>query len=139
MFHNPDELHEAIDPRQERALQRKIDFMILLYLAVCYAFFYVDKTTLSYVAHFWRSDIAICIRWALNRAGRARFSISAFSSGRISSCSRHMVTTLLLKQRLTSIYIVPTNFVMQRFPIGKLFWCQYCCLGILSYAESMCL
>jgi hypothetical protein len=26
----------------------QIDFMILPYLAVCYAFFYIDKTTLSY-------------------------------------------------------------------------------------------
>jgi hypothetical protein len=52
LFNNPDELHEVLDPRQERALQRKIDFMILPYLAVCYAFFYIDKTTLSYAAIF---------------------------------------------------------------------------------------
>jgi hypothetical protein len=52
LFNNPDELHKAIDPRQERALQRKIDFMILPYLAVCSAFFYIDKTTLSYAAIF---------------------------------------------------------------------------------------
>lgn len=52
LFNNPDELHEAIDPGQERALQRKIDFMILPYLAVCYVFFYVDKTTLSYAVIF---------------------------------------------------------------------------------------
>jgi hypothetical protein len=56
LFDNPDDLHEAIDPAAERALQRKIDFMILPYLAVCYAFFYIDKTTLSYAAIFGIRD-----------------------------------------------------------------------------------
>jgi hypothetical protein len=52
LFKDPDELHEVLEPRAERILQRKIDFMILPYLAVCYAFFYIDKTTLSYAAIF---------------------------------------------------------------------------------------
>lgn len=56
LFNNPDELHEAIDPRDERRLQTKIDLMILPYLAVCYAFFYIDKTTLSYAAIFGIRD-----------------------------------------------------------------------------------
>ena len=56
LFANPDELHEAIAPADERALQLKIDFMILPYLAVCYAFFYIDKTTLSYAAIFGIRD-----------------------------------------------------------------------------------
>ena len=56
LFNNPDELHEAISQADERALQRKIDFMILPYLAVCYAFFYIDKTTLSYAAIFGIRD-----------------------------------------------------------------------------------
>lgn len=37
---------------EERHLVRKIDLMIIPYLAVCYAFFYIDKTTLSYAAIF---------------------------------------------------------------------------------------
>jgi hypothetical protein len=56
LFDNPDDLHDVIDPAAERALQRKIDFMILPYLAVCYAFFYIDKTTLSYAAIFGIRD-----------------------------------------------------------------------------------
>lgn len=56
LFSNPDELHEAISPEEEARLQRKIDFMILPYLAVCYAFFYIDKTTLSYAAIFGIRD-----------------------------------------------------------------------------------
>lgn len=56
LFSNPDELHEVISLQDERRLQRKIDFMILPYLAVCYAFFYIDKTTLSYAAIFGIRD-----------------------------------------------------------------------------------
>jgi hypothetical protein len=48
LFDHPDQIHEPRDPIEERRLVRKIDFMILPYLAVCYAFFYIDKTTLSY-------------------------------------------------------------------------------------------
>ncbi len=56
LFNNPDELHEVLDPAEERRLQWKIDLMILPYLAVCYAFFYIDKTTLSYAAIFGIRD-----------------------------------------------------------------------------------
>lgn len=43
LFDDPDELHEEIDPVEARKLLWKVDFMILPYLAVCYAFFYIDK------------------------------------------------------------------------------------------------
>lgn len=43
LFDDPDELQEEIDPAEARRLLWKIDFMILPYLAVCYAFFYIDK------------------------------------------------------------------------------------------------
>ncbi|WPH02557.1 Hypothetical protein R9X50_00542200 [Acrodontium crateriforme] len=56
LFNSPNELHEPIDPLEERKLVRKIDFMILPYLAVCYCFFYIDKTTLSYAAIFGIRD-----------------------------------------------------------------------------------
>lgn len=52
LFRDPAEIHEPHDPAEEKRLVRKIDFMILPYLAVCYAFFYIDKTTLSYAAIF---------------------------------------------------------------------------------------
>jgi hypothetical protein len=48
LFSNPDELHEDIDPKEEKQLIRKIDLMILPYLAVCYAFFYIDKASLFF-------------------------------------------------------------------------------------------
>lgn len=47
LFDDPDELHEDVDPVEARKLLWKIDFMILPYLAVCYAFFYIDKVSRS--------------------------------------------------------------------------------------------
>ncbi|THD00420.1 hypothetical protein EYZ11_000147 [Aspergillus tanneri] len=55
LFHDS-EIHEPVDPAEARKLLWKIDFMILPYLAVCYAFFYIDKTTLSYAAIFGISE-----------------------------------------------------------------------------------
>lgn len=43
LFENSDELHEHVSYEDEKKVLRKIDFMILPYLAVCYAFFYIDK------------------------------------------------------------------------------------------------
>ena len=52
LFSSPDDLHEPFTEEEERKLVWKIDLLILPYLAVCYAFFYIDKTTLSYAAIF---------------------------------------------------------------------------------------
>ncbi|KAK4702678.1 hypothetical protein P7C70_g3544, partial [Phenoliferia sp. Uapishka_3] len=41
-----------IDPEKERQLRRKIDWIILPLLGICYMFYYVDKTTLGYAAIF---------------------------------------------------------------------------------------
>jgi hypothetical protein len=48
LFDDADELHEEVDPAEARKLLWKIDFMILPYLAVCYAFFYIDKVSLGF-------------------------------------------------------------------------------------------
>ena len=94
LFDNPDELHEAIDPAEERRLQWKIDLMILPYLAVCYAFFYIDKTTLSYAAIFGIQD-------DLNLKGTEYSWLSSiFYFGFL-------------------VWAFPTNYMMQRFPIAK--------------------
>lgn len=78
----------------ERRLVRKIDFMILPYLAVCYAFFYIDKTTLSYAALFGlRDDLGL-------RGTDYSWLSSVFYFGFLA-------------------WAIPTNLLMQRFPIGK--------------------
>lgn len=43
LFASGDEWHGSIDPTVERRLVRKIDLMILPFLAVCYAFYYVCR------------------------------------------------------------------------------------------------
>ncbi|KGB75365.2 hypothetical protein CNBG_1203 [Cryptococcus deuterogattii R265] len=43
---------DSIDPEEEKKLKRKLDMRIIPLLGVCYFFYYVDKTTLSYAAIF---------------------------------------------------------------------------------------
>ncbi|KXJ91625.1 allantoate permease [Microdochium bolleyi] len=47
---------ESIDQAKERAVIRKLDWRILPLLGICYFFYYVDKTTLSYAAIFGLRD-----------------------------------------------------------------------------------
>jgi MFS transporter, ACS family, DAL5 transporter family protein len=47
---------ESIDRAEEKKLLRKIDARILPLLGICYFFYYVDKTTLSYAAIFGLKD-----------------------------------------------------------------------------------
>jgi hypothetical protein len=56
LFANADDLHIPVDPAEEKKLIRKVDFRILPLIAVNYAFFYIDKTTLSYAAIFGIRD-----------------------------------------------------------------------------------
>jgi len=42
LFSSPTDIREAINTDEERKLVRKIDWMMLPYLSVCYAFFYVS-------------------------------------------------------------------------------------------------
>lgn len=53
LFDNPDDLREPIDPKEMKKLIRRIDFMIIPYLAVCYAFFYIDKVNI-HCSDFWQ-------------------------------------------------------------------------------------
>ncbi|PMD62332.1 putative MFS allantoate transporter [Hyaloscypha bicolor E] len=94
LFNSPTDVREAINPDEERKLVRKIDWMILPYLSVCYAFFYIDKTTLSYAAIF-------NIRQDLNLVGTEYSWLSSiFYFGFLA-------------------WAFPINFLLQRFPIGK--------------------
>ncbi|KAK6911067.1 hypothetical protein L486_05319 [Kwoniella mangroviensis CBS 10435] len=47
---------EALTPEMDRAVRRKIDMIVLPCLGICYLFYYVDKTTLSYAAIFGIKD-----------------------------------------------------------------------------------
>ena len=42
LFDNLDDMHQGFEPGEEKKLVRKIDLMILPFLSVCYAFYYVS-------------------------------------------------------------------------------------------------
>lgn len=42
LFDNEGGIHEPVGPDEDRKLLRKVDWMILPYISVCYAFFYVS-------------------------------------------------------------------------------------------------
>ncbi|KAK1515912.1 uncharacterized protein CCOS01_13110 [Colletotrichum costaricense] len=94
LFDNVGDVHGSIDPEEERRLVRKVDWMILPYISVCYVFFYIDKTTLSYAAIFG-------IQSDLNLKGTEYSWLSSiFYFGFL-------------------IWALPTNFMLQKFPIAK--------------------
>ncbi|GLI75187.1 hypothetical protein PoHVEF18_003440 [Penicillium ochrochloron] len=113
LFDDPDELHEEIDPVEARKLLWKIDFMILPYLAVCYAFFYIDKTTLSYAAIFGiRDDLHL-------HGTQYNWLSSIFYFGFLA-------------------WAFPTNFLMQRLPIGKYLGANIFMWGVFLMIQAAC-
>ncbi|QRD94700.1 MFS allantoate transporter [Aspergillus flavus] len=117
---NDQELQEPIDPVEARKLLWKIDFMILPYLAVCYAFFYIDKvvkdlfhTTLSYAAIFGINE-------DLNLHGTQYSWLSSiFYFGFLA-------------------WAFPTNFLMQRLPIGKYLGANIFMWGVFLMIQAAC-
>ncbi|KAK6608092.1 hypothetical protein H4I96_04327 [Botrytis cinerea] len=94
LFQDTEQLHQAIDPVEERKLIKKIDMIILPCLAVCYMFYYIDKTTLSYAAIFGIKD-------DLHLEGtKYSWLSSIFYFGWLA-------------------WAFPTNYLMQKFPVAK--------------------
>ncbi|KAL9092354.1 MAG: hypothetical protein Q9159_000862 [Coniocarpon cinnabarinum] len=113
LFNNPDELHEPYDEKEEARLVRKIDFMILPYLAVCYAFFYIDKTTLSYAAIFGiRDDLHL-------HGTQYNWLSSIFYFGFLA-------------------WAFPTNYMMQRFPIARYLGINIFMWGVFLMIQAAC-
>ena len=111
LFNSPSDLHEPISPEEDARVKRKVDWMILPYLAVCYVFFYVDKTTLSYAAIFG-------IREDLNLQGTQYSWLSSiFYFGFLA-------------------WAFPTNFLMQRLPIGKYLGFNICLWGVFLMIQA---
>ncbi|MCJ1462100.1 hypothetical protein MMC07_000700 [Pseudocyphellaria aurata] len=113
LLSDPDAVNDVVDPNEAKKLERKIDFMILPYLAVCYAFFYIDKTTLSYAAIF-------NIREDLNLKGtQYNWLSSIFYFGFLA-------------------WAFPTNFLMQRLPIGKYLGANIFMWGFFLMLQAAC-
>ncbi|OCF42569.1 hypothetical protein I317_03553 [Kwoniella heveanensis CBS 569] len=80
-----------IDPREEKRLKRKLDRRIIPLLGICYFFYYVDKTTLSYAAIFGiKDDLSL-------HGSQYSWLSSIFYFGWL-------------------VWAIPTNLIMQRSP-----------------------
>ncbi|KIW23309.1 uncharacterized protein PV07_11518 [Cladophialophora immunda] len=113
LFTNADDLHVPIDEAEEKKLIRKVDFLILPLIAVNYAFFYIDKTTLSYAAIFG-------IRDDLNLHGTQYSWLSSlFYFGFLA-------------------WAFPTNFLMQRLPLGKYLGFNIFMWGFFLMLQAAC-
>ncbi|PYH47371.1 MFS allantoate transporter [Aspergillus saccharolyticus JOP 1030-1] len=85
---------QSVAAEELKRLERKIDWAILPCLSVCYAFYYIDKTTLSYAAIFGIKD-------DLGLSGEQYSWLSSvFYFGFL-------------------VWAVPTNFLLQKFPVAK--------------------
>ncbi|PYH88990.1 MFS allantoate transporter [Aspergillus ellipticus CBS 707.79] len=113
LFNDPDALHEEVDPAEVRRILWKIDLMILPYLAVCYAFFYIDKTTLSYAAIFGiEEDLHL-------HGTQYSWLSSVFYFGFLA-------------------WAFPTNFLLQRLPIGKYLGANIFMWGVFLIIQAAC-
>ncbi|OJD33102.1 mfs allantoate transporter [Diplodia corticola] len=111
LFSDQDDVHQHCDAAEEGKLIRKIDWMILPYLSVCYVFFYLDKTTLSYAAIFGVSEDI-----HLDDVEYSWLS-SIFYFGFMA-------------------WALPTNLLMQRYPIGKYLAINIILWGLLLMAQA---
>ena len=116
LFDNPEELHEEIDPAEARRILWKIDFMILPYLAVCYAFFYIDKVGLKPIvspAFSSSRDQFFLLQTTLSYA--AIFGIK--DDLNLHGTQYSWLSSIFYFGFL--VWAFPTNFLMQRLPIGN--------------------
>ncbi|KAK2827836.1 hypothetical protein FQN49_007294 [Arthroderma sp. PD_2] len=122
LFSNPDDLHEYVDPKEARKLLWKIDLMILPYLAVCYAFFYIDKVSyLQKLAARGGTVYTIFgIREDLNLKGTQYSWLSSlFYFGFL-------------------IWAFPTNFLLQKYPVGKYLGVNIFMWGFFLMLQAAC-
>ncbi|KAJ5856668.1 uncharacterized protein N7529_010612 [Penicillium soppii] len=88
LFDNLDEIHEGFEPGEEKRIVRKIDLMILPFLSVCYAFYYLAfkcflywlpgfelpdefvDATVFYWKIFWSQPLSVGIFFMLQAAAR---------------------------------------------------------------------
>ncbi|KAI1307201.1 major facilitator superfamily domain-containing protein [Xylaria venustula] len=102
---------ELIDSAEEARLRRKLDYRILPLLSVCYFFYYVDKTTLSYAAIFGiKKDLS------LNSEDYSWLS-SLFYFGWLG-------------------WAIPSNLIMQRSPPGWYLSLNIFLWGVLLMAQA---
>lgn len=103
--------HEPLTDQEIKSLNRKIDWAILPFIGVAYAFFYIDKTTLSYAAIFGiQQDLAL-------HGTQYNWLSSIFYFGYL-------------------VWAIPTNLALQRFPVAKYLGINIFLWGALLMAQA---
>ncbi|ORY88561.1 major facilitator superfamily domain-containing protein [Leucosporidium creatinivorum] len=108
----------AISPEQEKRLVRKIDCLVLPCLAMCYAFYYIDKTTLSYAAIFGLKKPQSEGGLGLEGTDYSWLS-SSFYFGWLA-------------------WAIPTNLIMQRSPTSTYLASQIFLWGVFLMIQASC-
>ncbi|KAL2802178.1 major facilitator superfamily domain-containing protein [Aspergillus granulosus] len=113
LFKSTDDLQEESDPQEKRRLRRKIDMLIMPCLLICFAFFYIDKTTLSYAAIFGIiQDLDL-------RNTEYNWLSSFFYVGFIA-------------------WAIPTNLLLQRLPLARYLGVSIFLWGALLMIQAAC-
>ncbi|KIY43647.1 MFS general substrate transporter [Fistulina hepatica ATCC 64428] len=100
-----------LDPVMVKRLERRIDIMIMPALAICYMFYYVDKTTLSYAAIFGlEKDLKLT-------GDEYNWLSSLFYFGWLA-------------------WALPTNLLMQKFPLNKYLAVNIFVWGLLLMCQA---
>ncbi|KAJ7132142.1 MFS general substrate transporter [Mycena epipterygia] len=133
----------VLDPKEVARIERKIDWLIIPALSVCYMFYYVDKTTLSYAAIF-------DIKKDLHLAKSQYASTHSFNDILVADTSSELaIQSILLCARATSPWAIliflevgwvawalPTNLLMQKFPLNKYLAFNIFLWGALLMAQA---
>ncbi|KAK5941537.1 hypothetical protein PMZ80_006816, partial [Knufia obscura] len=107
------DINEIVDPAEQKRVVRKVDWFIIPMIAVNYIFFYIDKTTLSYAALYG-------IREDLNLTGSQYSWLSSiFYFGFLA-------------------WAFPTNFLMQKYPLGKYLGANIILWGVFLMLQAAC-
>lgn len=102
-----------VDPEEQKQVVRKVDWIIIPMIAVNYVFFYIDKTTLSYAALYG-------IREDLHLTGSQYSWLSSiFYFGFLA-------------------WAFPTNFLMQKLPLGKYLGINIVLWGVFLMLQAAC-
>ncbi|KIY67095.1 MFS general substrate transporter [Cylindrobasidium torrendii FP15055 ss-10] len=100
-----------LDHKEIRRIERKVDWLIIPALSICYMFYYIDKTTLSYAAIFnMKEDLH------LEKTEYSWLS-SIFYFGWLA-------------------WAFPTNYLMQKFPLNKYLAVNIFLWGVLLMAQA---
>ncbi|KAJ5573466.1 uncharacterized protein N7459_007893 [Penicillium hispanicum] len=137
LFDDPDELHEEVDPVEARRILWKIDFMILPYLAVCYAFFYIDKVGLLHMSSSHADRKSLTNDAATEQTTLSYAAIFGIRDDlKLHGTEYNWLSSIFYFGFLA--WAFPTNFLMQRLPIGKYLGVNIFMWGVFLMIQAAC-